>query len=108
MTFVNRENRADPRLIAEALSDGLNVCDALVAAGPMTTPEPEWRGVLDSFVNALEAVRQGRLRTDMQVGDGEVERARQLAALVKHWYNTGQHDEQLVKLAFSLFSAFKP
>jgi hypothetical protein len=106
--LVSHEEQGDPRLVAEALSEGLNVCYALADAGSITTPDPQWGSALDSFANALEAVQRGRLRTDMQVGPEDVDRARQLSALVKQWNDTGRRDEHVAKLAFSLFSAFNP
>lgn len=100
----SHEEPGDPRLVAEALSEGINVCYALADADSMTTPDPQWGSALDSFANALETVHRGRLRTDMEVGPEDIDRARRLAALVKHWNDTGQRDEQLAKLAFTLFS----
>lgn len=103
--LASHEEQGDPRLVAQAISEGFNVCHALADAGSITTPDPEWGSALDSFANALEAVQQGRVRTDMQVGLEDVDRARQLAALVKRWHDTGERDEQLAKLAFTLSGA---
>lgn len=105
--MVSYEEQGNPRLVAQAISEGFNVCSALADAGAITTPDPEWGSALDSFANALEAVQQGRLRTDMQIGPDDVDRARNLAALVKKWNDTGHRDEQLADLAVSLVRALQ-
>ena len=67
--LTSDEEQGDPRLVAEATSEGLNLCYRLADAGTIEQPDPQWGATLGQLRERARS-RAARPRAHRHAGPG--------------------------------------